>query len=200
MRLCSKSTQVVEQAITSWQLQLRKRSITNALQKLGYTTGLKNQATKGPCDLCICLEHRAMRRVACFWKRLSRICALRWMALGVAGFHLFGSFALPETKNFVSQTSINESMFFTIQRKQRAAGKHTIQHPDIKDTEMQTHSKLSKCVMSASNYMRFFMKQPSTLTHGSLWRCIQPGCTNSIVIIVAAPTHRERAPHRKLIS
>ena len=58
------------------------------------------------------------------------------MALGIAGFHLFGSFALPKTKNFVSLTSINESMQVTNLSKQRAAGKHTIKQPDINDTEM----------------------------------------------------------------
>ena len=200
MRKWPYNRRVVVKARTRWQHQLRKRSTTNALQTRGYTSGLKSQATNGPCDLCVCLKHRAKRRVACLLRRLSRTCALRLIALGVAGLHLFGSFALPKTRHFVSQTSINESMQVTNQSRQRAAGKHTIQHPDTNATEMQTHSQLRMCVMRASGHLRFFMKQPSTLTHGSRCRCMQPGCTSSMVIVEAAPTNRERAPHRKLIS
>jgi hypothetical protein len=83
------------------------------------------------------------------------------MALGVTGFHLIGSFALHNTKYFVSWTPINESMLVTNLSKQRAAGKHTIKQQDINDTEMQTRSKLSKFVMSTRSHMRFFMQQPN---------------------------------------
>jgi hypothetical protein len=91
------------------------------------------------------------------------------MALGVAGFHLIGSFTVHRTKKIMSWTSINESMQVTNLSKQRAAGKHTIIQPDINDKEMQTLTKLSKFKMSTSNHMNFFMQPPSILLHGA--RC-----------------------------
>ena len=187
-------------AKTRRQHQLRKRSTTNVLQTRGYTTGLKSQATNGPCSLCVCLKHRAKRRVACLVRRLSRTCALRLIALGVAGLHLFGSFALPKPSHFVCMHSINESMPVTDHSSQRAVGKHTMQHTDTSATKQQTHSQLRSCMIRASGHLRFFMKHPSTLTHGSRCRCMQPGCTCSERMTEPAPTNMEQAPQRKLIS
>ena len=81
------------------------------------------------------------------------------MALGVAGFHLFGSFAQPKKKNFVSQTSINESMQVTNLSKQRATGKHTIIHPDLNGKVIPTLAELSNIKMLTSNHKNFLSRR-----------------------------------------
>jgi hypothetical protein len=89
------------------------------------------------------------------------------MALGVAGFHLIGSFTVHRTKKNMSWTAINESMQVTNLSKQRAAGKHTIIQQDINGKVMQTLAMLSNIKMLTSNHMNFFIQPPSILLHGT---------------------------------
>ena len=44
--------------------------------------------------------------------------------------------------------------------KQRAAGKHTIIHPDINGKVMQTLAELSNIKMLTSNHKNFFIQPP----------------------------------------
>ena len=84
---------------------------------------------------------------------------MRRMALDVAGFHLIGSFTVHLPKIVMSWTSINESMQVTNLSKQRAAGKHTIIHPDLNGKVIPTLAELSNIKMLTSNHKNFLSRR-----------------------------------------